>query len=169
MVPIALGDNHLGYRVIGTTNDYFEHYRYRNKQALEFEAGGRFEDLFDVVIGAEIAEQLGYGLGAEVIVTHGIGEIGGEDHDNLPFAVSGILKRTGTPVDRSVHVSLEALEALHLGWGSDGEVFNFQLDPEQARQADLTPRTVTAALIGTRSRFAVFEVQRFINRFEGEL
>ena len=168
VVPISLGDNHRGYRVMGTTNDYFEHYRYRNKQALEFGAGTRFDDLFDVVIGAEIAAQLGYGLGAEIVVTHGVGEIGAEAHDNLPFRVGGILKPTGTPVDRTVHVGLEALEALHLGWGSGDQVFNFRLDGEQARKADLTPRSVTAALVGTKTRFAVFQVQRFVNRYEDE-
>jgi len=168
VVPISLGDSHRGYRVMGTTNDYFEHYRYRNKQPLQFEAGQRFEDLFDVVIGAEIAQQLGYRIDTSVVVSHGIGAIGGSEHDAMPFKVSGILQRTGTPVDRTVHVSLEALEAIHLGWDDGSQSVGFQIDADQVRGMDLPIDAVTAALVGTKSRFGIFSVQRFVNEFKKE-
>jgi putative ABC transport system permease protein len=168
VVPISLGDSHRGYRVMGTSNDYFEHYRYRNKQPLEFSVGQRFEDLFDVVIGAEIAQQLGYQIGASVIISHGIGAIGGNKHDDMPFKVSGILRRTGTPVDRTVHVSLAALEAIHLDWENGSPSSNFRLSADQVRDLDLQPSTVTAALVGTRTRFGIFQVQRFVNEFKNE-
>ena len=168
VVPISLGDSHRGYRVMGTSNDYFEHYRYRNKQPLEFSVGQRFEDLFDVVIGAEIAQQLGYQIGASVIISHGIGAIGGNKHDDMPFKVSGILRRTGTPVDRTVHVSLAALEAIHLDWENGSPSSSFRLSADQVRDLDLQPSTVTAALVGTRTRFGIFQVQRFVNEFKNE-
>ena len=168
VVPISLGDSHRGYRVMGTSNDYFEHYRYRNKQPLEFSVGQRFEDLFDVVIGAEIAQQLGYQIGTSVIISHGIGAIGGNKHDDMPFKVSGILQRTGTPVDRTVHVSLAALEAIHLDWENGSPSSGFRLSADQVRDLDLQPSTVTAALVGTRTRFGIFQVQRFVNEFKNE-
>jgi putative ABC transport system permease protein len=168
VVPISLGDSHRGYRVMGTTNDYFKHYRYRNKQLLQFEAGQRFEDLFDVVIGAEIAQQLGYRIGTSAVVSHGIGAIGGSEHDAMPFKVSGILQRTGTPVDRTVHVSLEALEAMHLGWDDSSQSVGFQIDADQVRGMDLHVDAGTAALVGTKSRFGIFSVQRFVNEFKNE-
>ena len=168
VVPISLGDSHRGYRVMGTSNAYFEHYRYRNKQPLKFEAGQRFDDLFDVVIGAEIAQQLGYKISTSVVVSHGIGAIGGKKHDDMPFKVSGILQRTGTPVDRTVHVSLEALEAIHLGWGDASPSSSFRIGAEQIRGMDLQPGAVTAALVGTRTRFGIFKVQRFVNEFKSE-
>ncbi len=168
VVPISLGDSHRGYRVMGTSNDYFEHYRYRNKQPLQFEAGQRFGDLFDVVIGAEIAQQLGYQVGTSVVVSHGIGAIGGKKHDNMPFKVSGILQSTGTPVDRTVHVSLEALEAIHLGWNDDSQSARLHIDADQLRGMNLRPSAVTAALVGTKTRFGIFQVQRFVNEFKNE-
>ena len=168
VVPISLGDSHRGYRVMGTTNDYFEHYRYRNKQHLQFETGRRFEDIFDVVIGAEVAQQLGYTVGTEIVVAHGIGAIGGREHADMPFRISGILQRTGTPVDRTVHVSLEGLQAVHFGWEEGSPSSLFRINSEQARGLSLQPEAVTAALVGTRSRFAIFQVQRFVNEFQGE-
>ena len=168
VVPISLGDSHRGYRVMGTTTDYFEHYRYRNKQSLRFAEGRRFEDIFDVVIGAEIAQQLGYSIGSNVVISHGIGVIGGREHDDLPFRVSGILERSGTPVDRTVHVSLEGLEAVHFGWQDGIPSSGFRIGGEQARGLDLQPTAVTAALVGTKSRFAIFQVQRFVNEYPDE-
>ena len=168
VVPISLGDSHRGYRVMGTSNDYFKHYRYRNKQLLEFSDGQRFEDLFDVVVGAEVAQQLGYQIGNSVIISHGIGAIGGKKHDDMPFKVSGILQRTGTPVDRTVHVSLAALEAIHLDWENGSPSSGFRLSADQVRDLDLQASTVTAALVGTKSRFGIFQVQRFVNEFKNE-
>lgn len=168
VVPISLGDSHRGYRVMGTSNDYFEHYRYRNRQPLEFAVGQRFEDLFDVVIGAEIAQQLGYQVGTGVVISHGIGAIGGNDHDDMPFTVSGILSRTGTPVDRTVHVSLEALEAIHVGWRDDNPLLNFRISADMVRNMKLRPKSVTAALVGTNTRFGIFQVQRFVNEYKNE-
>lgn len=168
VVPISLGDSHRGYRVMGTTVDYFEHYRYRNRQNLEFAAGDRFDDIFDVVLGAEVAQQLGYTVGNDIVISHGIGAIGGRDHADMPFRVGGILEPTGTPVDRTVHVSLEGLEAVHLGWENGSQSSAFRIDAKMAREMDLKPDTVTAALVGTKSRFAIFQVQRFVNEYRGE-
>ena len=72
-IPISLGDSHRGYRVMGTTTDYFEHFRFGGERRLEFVAGGRFADLFDVVLGAEVAQRLGYKLGDQIIIAHAPG------------------------------------------------------------------------------------------------
>ena len=71
-VPISLGDSHKGYRVIGTTADYFKHYKYADKQTLAFENGQQFDDLFDVVLGAQAARELGYQLGESLTLSHGL-------------------------------------------------------------------------------------------------
>lgn len=168
VVPISLGDSHRGFRVMGTTNDYFEHYRFRDRQPLLFADGRRFEDLFDVVVGAQVAQQLGYQIGTDIVISHGIGAIGGRVHDDMPFRVSGILQPTGTPVDRTVHVSLQALEVVHLGWEDGNQFAGFRPGPEKLRGLDLRPGAVTAALIGTKTRFGIFQVQRFVNEFAAE-
>ena len=115
-VPISLGDSHRGFAVIGTTTVYFEHFRYADRRLLTFASGKPFADIFDAVVGADVAEQLGYQLGDSIVLNHGAGGIGLAEHADKPFTVSGILKRTGLAVDRSVHISLEAIEAIHLDW-----------------------------------------------------
>lgn len=120
IVPLSLGDSHRGFRVLGTTQEYFDRYQYRGGRHLAFAEGERFDDLFDAAIGAEVAEKLGYEVGDEIIVSHGLASF--TDHDDKPFRVSGILERTGTPVDRTVHVSLEAIEAIHADWRGGGRL-----------------------------------------------
>lgn len=168
IVPLSLGDSHRGYRVVGTTTDFFARYRYRRDTGLRFAAGGPFDDLFDTVVGAEVAEVLGYALGDRIVVSHGAGRGGLAAHDDRPFRVAGILARTGTPVDRAVHVSLEAIEAIHVDWQGGARVEGLSIPVERVRNLDLTPRTVTAALVGLKSRIATFRFQRFVNGYAEE-
>ncbi len=117
-IPISLGDSHKGFRVMGTNHSYFEHYKYGSKQPLTLAQGKKLNGLFETVLGSDVAKQLGYKIGSEIIIAHGISDVGFSRHDNLPFKVVGILAPTGTPVDKTVHVSLEAIEAIHVGWES---------------------------------------------------
>lgn len=167
-IPLSLGDSHRGFRVLGTNLDYFRHYRFGRGRALEFAHGKPFDDLFDAVLGADVARVLGYKLGDEIVVAHGIGSAGFSKHADKPFRVAGILEKTGTPVDRSVHVSLEAIEAIHVDWRGGSRVPGMVIPAERVRQMELTPRAVTAFLVGTKSRFAVFRIQRRINEYVRE-
>ena len=167
-VPISLGDSHRGFRVLGTTPGYFDHYRYARDRRLEFAAGARFDDLFDAVLGAEVADALGYGLGDEIVIAHGAGDVRFARHDDKPFRVAGVLKRTGTPVDRTVHVSLEAIEAVHLGWQGGAPMPGLTPTAAQVRAMDLTPEAITAVLVGLKSKIAAFAVQRYVNDYREE-
>ncbi|MEQ9639853.1 MAG: ABC transporter permease [Alphaproteobacteria bacterium] len=168
MVPISLGDSHRGFRVMGTTADYFRHYRYRRDRPLAFQSGAPFDDLFDAVLGADVAASLGYELGDAMVVAHGLGRTSFAKHDDKPFRVAGILAKTGTPVDRTVHVSLEAITAVHIDWQSGARIPGQTISAEQVREMDLTPNTVTAALIGVKSKLAIFRLQRAINEYPEE-
>lgn len=168
IVPISLGDSHHGFRVMGTTQDYFKRYRYRRTKDLQFAEGKPFADLFDAVVGADVATQLGYKVGDRIIVAHGLGSTGFLLHDDKPFTVSGILAKTGTPVDRTVHVSLEAIEAIHVDWQSGARIPGQSVSAEDVRRMDLQPKAITAALIGLKSRLAVFRLQRAINEYRAE-
>ena len=75
-VPITLGDSHKGYRVIGTTNNYFKEIKYSSGKNIEFLSGNSFNDVFDVVLGNAVANKLKYNLGAEIIITHGLSDVG---------------------------------------------------------------------------------------------
>lgn len=167
-VPLSLGDSHRGFRVLGTTSDYFEHYRYRRTHRLAFSTGKPFSDLFDAVVGAEVAEALGYKVGDKIVVAHGLGSVSFVEHDDKPFQVSGVLERTGTPVDRTLHVSLEAIEAIHVDWQGGGQIPGQSTSAEDVRKLDLKPKAITAALIGLKSKLATFRLQRAINDYPRE-
>jgi putative ABC transport system permease protein len=167
-VPISLGDSHRGFTVVGTTLDYFEHFRYGDGRSLAFAAGHPFADIFETVIGAEVARDLGYQVGDRVVLNHGTGGLGLAEHSDKPFKVAGILARTGLPVDRSVHVSLQAIEAIHLDWQGGAPLPGLSIPPEYVRKFDLAPKEITAALVGLKSRAGVFQVQRFINQYKAE-
>ncbi|NBC21538.1 MAG: FtsX-like permease family protein [Alphaproteobacteria bacterium] len=168
-VPISLGDSHRGYRVMGTTRAYFDRYKYGDGQSLQLAEGHEFEDLFDAVIGAEIARSLGYELGKPLVLTHGLGRAGLQQHENRPFRVVGILEPTGTPVDRTIHVSLEAITAIHVGWetGTRNPMAD-TITEEMIRSFDLTPKTVTAAFVGLESRGSVLRTKREIDTHRRE-
>jgi len=167
-VPLSLGDSHRGYAVLGTSPEYFEHFRYGRKQQLTFASGRQNADLFDAGIGADVAAKLGYEVGTEIIVAHGTGVTSFAEHKDKPFVVSGVLARTGTPVDRTVHVSQEAIEAIHLGWQTGTLTSQNQVTAEQARQMELLPKNITAFLIGVKSKLAIFKLQRQVNQYREE-
>lgn len=166
-VPISLGDSHRGFRVMGTTTDYFEYYRYRDSQSLTFDDGQQFAEVYDAVLGADVARDLGYELGDEIILSHGLVSVDFADHDDKPFTVVGILDKTGTPVDRTVHVSLAGIEAIHIDW-QGGSRSGAAIDADQALKFDLTPTAITAFMVGLENRALTFRVQRDINDFQGE-
>ncbi|HDS1517747.1 TPA: ABC transporter permease [Stenotrophomonas maltophilia] len=167
-VPLSLGDSWRGYRVVGTSAGYFEHYRYGAGHALAFADGRPFDDLYDAVIGAEVARAQKVGLGDEIVLAHGTGAVTLATHADKPFRVAGILQRTGTPVDSSLLVSLPAIEAIHVDWRSGVQLRSQRVSAEQARHQDLTPTSITAFMLGLNSRIVTFSVQRRINEYPDE-
>ncbi len=169
-IPISLGDSHRGYRVMGTSAAYFEHYRYGRQQPLHIASGRAFaSDPFEVVLGAEVADALHYKLGDKLVLAHGVAAISLVKHDDKPFTVVGILQRTGTPVDRTLHISLGGMEAIHVDWhnGVPARAAG-RVSADQARNMDLTPQAITAFMLGLNSKIATFALQREINEFRGE-
>jgi len=166
-IPISLGDSHKGFRVMGTNHAYFEHYKYGKKQPIEFAKGHEFNGLFETVIGSEVAKKLGYHIGSEIIIAHGISDVGFSRHDKLPFNVVGILSPTGTPVDKTVHVSLEAIEAIHVGWESGANLGN-NPSANQLEMMQFRPKQITAMLLGLKSKIQTFALQRQINDYTQE-
>ena len=153
-IPLSLGDAHRGFRVLGTTRAYFEHYRYARTHTLEFAQGAAFAELHDAVLGAEVARTLEYRLGDALVIGHGLGEVSFSEHDDQPFRVAGILAPTGTPVDRTVHVTLDAMTEIHGGHAEDGHA--------------QPPAGITAFFVGMRERSALLTMQRALNEFRRE-
>lgn len=167
-IPISLGDSHRGFRVMGTTEDYFKYYKYRSRNNLSFQSGRKFKDIFEAVVGADVAEALGYKLGDPIVVSHGLGNLELTKHQDKPFRVAGILNKTGTPLDRTVHVSLEAIEAIHIDWQSGAPIPGRTISAERVRRLELQPKAITAVLIGIRSKLKIFTLQRYINTYKQE-
>ena len=166
IVPISLGDSHRQFRVMGTTPAFFERYKYRSGQSLVVNDGAIIDDLFDAVIGADVAATLGYIVGDPIVVAHGLASF--TEHDDQPFSVSGILEKTGTPVDRTVIVGLRAIEAIHVDWQGGGQIQGQSTPADALRRMELEPRAVTAALLGVKGRLKVFGLQRSINEYAQE-
>jgi putative ABC transport system permease protein len=167
-IPLSLGDSHRGFRVIGTTPDYFKYFQYGQKQALSFATGQSFAGVYEAVIGAAVAEKLGYQLGEQIILSHGVGAVSFSQHKDHPFTVVGILAPTGTPVDQSVHVSLAGIEAIHVGWQGTAPRPGTTPKLTEAELAALEPTQITAFLVGLKSKVATFALQRQINEFKAE-
>lgn len=167
-IPISLGDSHLGYRVMGTSRDYFRYYQYARKRSLAFDQGQPFEHVYQAVLGYEVAQKLDYRIGQKIVVAHGAGKTSFTLHDNKPFTVVGILKPTGTPVDRTVHVPLQGIEAIHKEWIGGRQVAGLKISADEALEKDLTPKAITAFLVGLKSKIATFQVQREINEYRKE-
>lgn len=167
-VPISLGDSHKGFRVLGTTRAYFDHYRYAGGRSLAFAEGAPFDGVFDAVLGATVARDLDYALGDDLIISHGVQSAAFAEHKDRPFRVAGVLKPTGTPVDRTVHISLEGVEAVHIGWEGGGPSLRGRAPVEAIDPASLEPDQITAFLVGLKSKSAVLRYQRDANTFPNE-
>jgi putative ABC transport system permease protein len=165
-VPISLGDSHRGFAVVGTTRAYFERFAYGDGRRLALAEGRVWAEgvdgVYEAVLGADVAARLGHVPGASLVLSHGDGRMAANDHGDKPFTVVGVLARTGTPVDRSVHVPLEGLEAIHIDWIAGVPLPALRTTAEEALQRDLRPKAVTALLVGLERRTAVFSVQRRI-------
>ncbi|AFJ03621.1 ABC-type antimicrobial peptide transport system, permease component [Methylophaga frappieri] len=154
LIPLSLGDSHRGYRVVGTSTTLFNRFRYADKQPLKFESGQAFSAVKDAVIGAEVARQLNYQIGNEITLAHGMTDVSFARHDAHPFTITGVLEPTGTPLDRSVLVSLDGLDAIHANW------------PGSATTAGQS-QEVTAVMLGLTSKIQTFRVQQQINAYTG--
>ncbi|MFV0576380.1 MAG: ABC transporter permease [Vibrio sp.] len=166
-IPISLGDSHKGFRVMGTNGDYFKFYRYGSKQPLTFSQGKPFNALFEAVIGSDVAKKLNYKIGDEIIIAHGISDKAFTRHDKLPFKIVGIIAPTGTPVDKTVHVSLAAIEAIHVGWESGAQLGQTP-NKTTLEKAEFHPQAITAFMLGLNSKIQTFMLQRQINTYSKE-
>ncbi|PSF08273.1 peptide ABC transporter permease [Marinobacter fuscus] len=164
LIPISLGDSYRGFRVVSTNDQFLARFRYGNDQPLSLTQGAWFNDLFDVVLGADVARRLGHQLDEQIVLSHGGGRTSFANHKDLPFRVSGILKPTGTPVDQAVYISLDAMEAMHVGWESGIALPGRVLSPTQARARDYTPTAITAVFLGLNQPIQTFAVQRELNQ-----
>lgn len=169
-IPYSLGDSHKGFRVIGTDQNFYDHYQFRGDRKVEFLSGVPAFGIWDVVIGSEVQNKLKYNLGDQVVVTHGVtkGE-GIQKHDDKPFKVVGILKPTGTAIDQTVYISLYGMEAIHMDWKNGMAPTAANSTPQASIKIEsIHIDQVTAFFLRTKSRIQTLSLQRSINEYEAE-
>lgn len=149
-IPLALGDSFRGFRIVGTTQDYVEHYGGRPI------AGRLWEKPMEAVLGAEAARATGLGVGGRFVGVHGLAE-GGEEHGDFPYTVVGVLAPTGTVLDRLVLCSVESVWFVHTSPDKSE-------DP-QATLASLREdeQEITAMLVRYASPIAAATLPRQVN------
>lgn len=152
-IPLALGDNHRGYRIVGTNHDYVAHYGARLAQ------GELWQAPLDAVLGSEVAATTGLAVGATFAGAHGLGGRAGEHmHDDKPYRVVGVLAPSGTVVDRIVLTDVASLWAVHADQHDIKDI---------ARIAELLPddeKELTALLVQYATPLAAAMLPRYINQ-----
>ncbi|MEK9727355.1 MAG: FtsX-like permease family protein [Candidatus Margulisiibacteriota bacterium] len=162
VVPLSLGDSHKGFAVLGTNLTYFNHYKYGRKRPLTLKEGRVFKAPLDVVLGYDVAKKLNYRIGDSIYLSHGLAKGNLPVHTQKAFTIVGILNRTGTPVDKTLHIPLTGITAIHMNWNQP------QLQSLSFIDVDLTPASVTGALVGLKSPFSLFSVQQQITNWPDE-
>jgi len=188
VVPFSLGDGYRGFPVVGTLPEFFEHFKIRDASSLRLKQGRIFAANNEVVVGSEVASDQGIKLGDKLVLSHGHTEDGDgfEKHEDHPFAVTGVIESTGTPVDRSVYVSLEGLGEIHkdlLMVGKSGEKSHGSHDHEEEHEHEhddhdhasfttkdgkISVNYVSGFFVGARNRMDSLMLQREINNWNGE-
>lgn len=186
LIPLSLGDTHRGFRVVGTTNSFFEHFKYGDMQHLTLSEGGVFNQPLSAVIGSDIASKLGYGVGDEMVISHGLGNVSFNNHDKHPFVISGVLEKTGTPVDKAVYVTLQGLEEAHSGsqqatasivrkpadnhikTSDEHEHEHDELTQVNYESDAFTPQSVSVVMLGLKHRVTALQLQYQINQSKKE-
>jgi len=172
-IPLALGDNFRGFRIVGTEPGLIDNYRGRLAAGRNWKAAG------EAVIGAEVARRTGAGLGQKFLGSHGLVAEGGQKHDEHPFQVVGVLAASGTVLDRLILTSVDSVWDVHgihhqeHEVGHDGTGHEHAEDHGHEHEADAANASVrkqtaepevTAILVRYNSALAAVRLPAFINR-----
>lgn len=151
LIPLSLGDSFQGFRIVGTTPAYIEHY------GAKMAAGRPWGKPLEAVAGAHAAEAAKLSPGARFIGSHGLGTRG-EAHGDTPYEVVGVLAPCGCVLDRLILTATESVWQVHEKATATDEADRKALEEE---------REVTMALIGYRSPLAAVTFPRFVNAATG--
>ncbi len=167
IIPMALGDNYQGFRIVGTNHDYLALYE------AKLESGALWVKPFEVVLGAEVAVKSGYKVGDEFLGSHGI-SVGSHEHDANKFKVVGVLDRQGNVLDRLILTSVESIWYTHDEGEADPtdsianqeEINMINLQDSVAVKGfpkTTQSRDLTTLLIQYRNPMAAIQLPRLIN------
>ncbi|NJN42198.1 MAG: FtsX-like permease family protein [Flammeovirgaceae bacterium] len=154
-IPMALGDSYMGYRIVGSTKNYVDHY------GGELAEGFWWQNDLEVCVGAAVAERLQLQVGSSFHSMHGL-TLESSEHEGHGYVVKGILKRSNTVLDQLILTNVQSIWQVH--------------DHDSARQVDgpasrLIPglhsgdstKEITSLLIKYQNPIAAIQLPRFIN------
>ncbi len=167
-IPISLGDSYKGHRVVATNENFYKHYRFFETKKIEMGEGLWATDIFDVVLGSQVAKKQNLKLGDSLVLSHGVSTRSVLDHKDSPFKVTGIMKPTGTPLDKSVFITLYGMEAMHMGWERGTPDYNNLPDYKALSKDDLEITQITSFILRAKRRITLLGIQRYISQFEKE-
>ena len=147
-IPLALGDSWKGYRIVGAPKEYIDHYEGKMR------SGRVHEKPMEAVLGAEVAERTGVGVGGKFAGAHGIGGEG-DEHKEAPYTVVGVLAKSGSVLDRLVLTGIESVWQVHEQHQGP--------EDEADRKALEEAREVTVVLVQYASPLAAAMLPRQIN------
>lgn len=168
-VPLALGDNFKGHRIIGTDSTFLQIYN------MTLGKGRMWEKDFEAVIGAEVASVQGLKIGDRFVGAHGLSEEG-HIHGNHPFEVTGVLEKSGRLTDRLILTTVSSVWAIHGLHGAEEEhAEELHVDSGETESEEpvfvkslVDPGTpdpeITAMLIQYSNPAAIGQLPRMINQ-----
>lgn len=152
VIPLSYGDSYKGFRIVGSTHDYFDLYN------AEIKEGRRWEGVFEVVVGSEVAKIHNLKVGDNFHGSHGLLK-GGHVHDNYAYNVVGILNFSGTVIDKLILTDYESVWDVHnkddhSHVHDDGTICDHDHDSEMQ---------ITAALFKFKNPSALIKLPRQVN------
>ncbi len=158
-IPMALGDSHSGYRIIGTNTDYPQLYH------AVLEQGDWWKKSLEVVIGSQVAQQLQLSINDTFAGTHGLSNEG-DVHEGHHYRVVGIMKKNNTVLDNLILGNIESVWLMHQEESvspspTDSSLLASTLLP--AVTAVDSTMEITSLLIQYRSPMAAIQLPRLIN------
>lgn len=153
--PLALGDNYLGYRIVGSTTDYLDKY------SATLCEGTLWDHEFELVIGADVAKKEGLQIGDKIVSSHGFSEAG-YAHDDQDMVVVGILEPTGTIVDRLIVAGIETLWGIHTERDID-HTHGRSISDESYLSTNYDQEQITSLLIRYQNPLAAAQFPRYVN------
>ena len=175
-IPLALGDSYETFRIVGTTHSYIEHYN------AELESGKLWESPMEVCLGSTVAKRLNLTSGNTFFGAHGMGEAVGDDHEELPYKVTGVLAFSNSVLDNLILTNIESVWNVHDHEEDEesdhGEVHSHE-DENLLKKADSVQKVnsilatfpnggedkeITSMLVKFKSPMAAITMPRIINQ-----
>lgn len=161
IIPLSMGDNYRGFRIVGTNAQYAEHFQAKTAR------GTLFVQSMEVSIGSKVARTLGLNIGDTFASSHGL-DANGEAHGEKKYKVTGIFEANGSVIDQLILTSLSSVWDIHEheeagGIHAEGDTHQTE-SPDNSEDPHLEKKEITSALIQFRNPMGLITLPRHINQ-----